>query len=1320
MGGWMIYWIILLIGVEAIAKGHNIVVDNLKGNDDVSCHSGIANKPCKTLDYALTNGLTSNMAIIIHKGEYSLKSHNLSFYGLRNISILGAGHKVTIAKCQFGVGLDFQNSTQVKLANLSIIGCGLLSGSTSVNKTSNESALFRAALYFLNCTDVELRGIAVSNSTGTAVALYDVTGDVLITCSNFSFNKVSKNNTEQLPGGGGIYAEFTINMTNTTENSPYIQYKVCYCKFANNVAVNVKNVETESTARQHTGRHFQQFGSGAGLSINLRGSIHNVSFSVQSCSFINNTAVWGGGIHFMVLNNSKRNQFIVETSHFDNNHCPYNATMTSTGTGGGGIRFQFFPNYGSNYSHSVLLKDCTFTNNSAYYGGGFSISLVREKDVHMSTTNVMIVNCTWDNNSARTGSAVDIFLNDFPIGIVPNACITNCTFRNNSNNFLLNSINLLGVGALYTRSVPIQFYSTNIFTGNQGSAIAATGARFIFYNHSVAIFENNTGRQGGAIALLGVSYIELRDYTTLTFFGNQAIVKGGAIYSLVTSERDFINSQNCFILYHDANMPPYNWKTNISFRENNAPTGNSIYCTTLLACVWSTQAEGTCVDEKEIKEVFYWNGTFNYYGISNSKDLDDEISTAASEISHNTNDLLCIPPGKYHQLNITALDDRHSQVSTVYLIKSSGNSHCKVSNASMYSTDAIVQLEGEPGCNVTIDVQTINARPLSLTIVAVIGECPPGYYITQEDQVTCKCSLFNHDEEFHGIANCDENNLVAYLRPEFWAGYTLVNSNKVLITASCPGGYCYRNRTLLLRLPDTPSDKALNDLLCRPQNRAGRLCGRCSKDHHISTYLLDFHCIKCSPKQINGIIILLLTKYLPLTVFLFIIMFFNISLVNGPLNSFILFSQVLDAMDVYSSGKVATPSTLENIFIAIYTFLYGIWNLNFLEMVISPFCIFQTKTALPILTLEYAVAIYTLVVVFILFLLAPKLKEKLFTTDDHSPWGCKITIRKCYERYIHFKKSAVYRQGESIHAFTTLLVLCYVKVMTITIDILTPNNLYGPGGEDSKIQIKVVWVDGTLRYLNGAHRIYATVAFLCLFTCVIIPPLLLLSYPYLPMLINKLNCHNNKILQKFCIAPLDKYVPFFDAFQSCYKNEYRYFAGLYFIYRIIALCIASLAPSPENQYIGQSIFYTAILMVHCLCQPYKKRSHNIIDGLVFANMIIINSLSAYRYYWYSTNLSKSTKVFWIQTIMIYLPVLCLFGIILYKLICRSGCFNCGNRKLEEDILPSRLLDDVDNDDILDDMDTHDDGNGYHLMDAASNIECKSSIASSNVQQTIYP
>jgi len=1291
-----VLWVVMCSSTLALSGNRNIVVDGTNGIDEVSCYSK-HEASCRTLDYALTNGLGSHTTIVLLQGDYNLTTYNSSFTSLQNVTITGAGRELTFIRCNF-TGLSFINTTNLLLANFSLMGGGKLMESTSINETSQnfdqKIALFRVALYLWNCSNVVMDGLVVTNSSGTGVAMFDITGDVLIRDSTFSYNRVLKKEVLLYPGGSGIYIEFFSKATKD------VHYEVTKCVFSGNNATSVKSVlAMPSTFRQHASRSVHKFGSGGGLSIDIWNSTNNSIFLIQNCTFNNNTAVWGGALHFMVLNRSLNTQFIVKVKNttFTSNRCLYTATRMSTGTGGGGIRLLLWPKTEHQFNTILELTNCKFYNNYAYYGGGVSISMIREQNTSQSTVNISFEDCHWGNNSARTGSAMDIYANDFPTGMLPTVYIIDCNFTQNSNRFTLNSKDLLGLGTLYTRSVPIQFHCNINFLSNEGSSLVSTATRFMFYENCSVLFYNNSGRQGGAIALLGVSYIELNDNVSLNFSKNQAVAKGGAIYSLVTSERDFINSQNCFIIYTHPNIHPNNWTAKLTFTENSAPHGNSIYCTTLLPCVWSNEPGGIMATDEEINQVFYWNGTFTYTDITNftdSKQLDTEIRTAAAEIVDCwSNHTIRVPPGKQYKLRIAAKDDRGTTVNTVYLMKVKDESCSKVANSSMYSSSAILQLEGKQNCEVNIDLQTINNRPLSFTFKAIVEKCPPGFYFYEQ---LCVCSVYRSAREYRGIVKCDDNELVAYMKTGYWAGYELVNNSTVLVTADCPPGYCITNNgsSLLITLPSTPDTTELSMFMCSPQNRTGRLCGECAEGYCISSDFLTFHCIKSSSRQVNGVLILILTKYLPLTIFLCIIMFFNISLVNGPLNSFILFSQVLDAMNVYSSGKMSNLPNGGKQLVTACNFLYGIWNLNFLETLIPPFCIFNSKSALPIITLEYISVLHTLIVLAILFVIAPRIKEKLFTSNDKSCCRCRAAVKKCYERYIHLKKSANYRQGESINALTTLLVLCYVKTMTITTEIITPTILYGPGGESSRVQISVVWLDGTLGYMDGIHGKYAAVAFICLVTFVLIPPLLLLAYPYLPMLMNKLKVHN-KYLEKIFIAPLDKYVPFFDAFQSCYKNEYRFFAALYFMYRIIALCISSQTQSFENHYLGQSIFYTIILLIHCLCQPYKKRWLNIIDGLIFANMIVINSLSAYRYYWYSTNLSKSIEVFWIQLILICLPVISLTGVIVYILLRRCNWFTKESTSVYDETtsLPSRLLDDEDIDS------TH----HYQLMDSAAAI-----------------
>jgi len=123
------------------------------------------------------------------------------------------------------------------------------------------------------------------------------------------------------------------------------------------------------------------------------------------------------------------------------------------------------------------------------------------------------------------------------------------------------------------------------------------------------------------------------------------------------------------------------------------------------------------------------------------------------------------------------------------------------------------------------------------------------------------------------------------------------------------------------------------------------------------------------------------------------------------------------------------------------------------------------------------------------------------------------------------------------------------------------------------------------------------------------------------------------------LIPLHRAVPFFDAIQGCFKDEYRFFAAFYFAYRVIALAIYSFTTTVALHYLWQIGFYTTILLIHCLFQPYKERWHNCVDAFILSVLISINTVSFYRYYQYIAALSDSIKSFWIQLIIIYLPLL---------------------------------------------------------------------------------
>ena len=91
-------------------------------------------------------------------------------------------------------------------------------------------------------------------------------------------------------------------------------------------------------------------------------------------------------------------------------------------------------------------------------------------------------------------------------------------------------------------------------------------------------------------------------------------------------------------------------------------------------------------------------------------------------------------------------------------------------------------------------------------------------------------------------------------------------------------------------------------------------------------------------------------------------------------------------------------------------------------------------------------------------------------------------------------------------------------------------------------------------YLTWTHLFYAIPAG-CLFIAFgIVPPVLLIAYPLCYKAFALLHINETRFVPFLCkIFPLEKLKPLFDAFQSAFKDNCRYFSGLYFVYRLIIL-----------------------------------------------------------------------------------------------------------------------------------------------------------------------
>ena len=521
--------------------------------------------------------------------------------------------------------------------------------------------------------------------------------------------------------------------------------------------------------------------------------------------------------------------------------------------------------------------------------------------------------------------------------------------------------------------------------------------------------------------------------------------------------------------------------------------------------------------------------------------------------------------------------------------------------------------------------------------------CHPGY-ICNNSNNTCICSV-STTTPIPGILGCDELKEEAMMKLGYWAGCN--ETDGILITAQCPLGYCnYNNEDQLFYLRKDCND--LEQHMCT-DNRQGRLCGECKQNYSVHYHSQRFKCGECtSPYSSLGWLFYILSEIVPLTLLFVFVIFFDISFTSGAVNSFLLFAQVLDFYQVTAFNSYMLPECIE-VLIEIYWFFFGFFNMDFFRLDNLSFCLWEEAKVLDVLAFKYVTTAYGLFLILFLFLLL-----------KYCNCG---KLRKC------FGSNTRDGQYSTIHGITSFLIITYSQCAKVSFQILTQENLVKAGNE---LVHTVVFLSGQTKFFGKDHLKYAIPAMFVISFIILLPLLLIvhpLYYTVKRFLINKRiikdEIGNRYWLSQKCTFMIAKinlfFKPTLDAFQSCFKDDMRWYAGLYFVCRLLISAAFAFTTTALSMYTLLEVIVVCMLAIHSVCQPYQKRFYNILDSLMLANLGIINGISLFNFAYtqfltvhgVSFNTIKATVI--IQLILIYLPIVYAVVFAVYKLFskCRS-------------------------------------------------------------------
>lgn len=447
--------------------------------------------------------------------------------------------------------------------------------------------------------------------------------------------------------------------------------------------------------------------------------------------------------------------------------------------------------------------------------------------------------------------------------------------------------------------------------------------------------------------------------------------------------------------------------------------------------------------------------------------------------------------------------------------------------------------------------------------------CPTWMYSNGTDCV-CGSSL-------DGVVDCLESEVL--LRTCYCM---TLDSEKREVVGKCAIG-CVLGPDQFHLYNKQPVNSSQLEEVCSAFNKAGQLCGQCREGFGQSAYSYNLAC--CQGQASYNWIKYLAAAYIPLTCFLIFVLVFRISATFPALHGFVVFSQAVSVAQHIRAVFLQTRNfpSLQTYFKIIFPF-YSIWNLDFFRTLLPDICV--DSSSVQIITLDYAIAFYPLVLIMLSYCLI-----QLYARN-FKPIVC---LWRPFQRYCFSRLRKPLNLSDSlVNAFATFFLLSYTKTINTSFDLLIPSKVYNINGTSMGYYL---YYDGSIEYFGAQHTPYGVIAII-VSVCFVLLPMFLLLYP--------LKCFRRCL--NLCRIRLVALHALMDVFHGYYKNgiepgtrDCRYFAAVYLFLRVLLFLLFSFT---------QSFFSNFLLLVGCLFtamlvavgQPYKKEYnvYNTIDTLFYA------------------------------------------------------------------------------------------------------------------------
>ena len=300
----------------------------------------------------------------------------------------------------------------------------------------------------------------------------------------------------------------------------------------------------------------------------------------------------------------------------------------------------------------------------------------------------------------------------------------------------------------------------------------------------------------------------------------------------------------------------------------------------------------------------------------------------------------------------------------------------------------------------------------------------------------------------------------------------------------CLYGCGHREDKVYYTLPRNVS--ALNAFTCNGTNKDSALCGACKPGFSPLVYSYEMKCMNCTGMTYNWIKYIAVA-YIPLTFFFFFVVIFRFSGTHPLVRSFIFVCQgIVSPVSLRAYLMVVKNQPYASQIVAdIVGTIYGIWNLDFFRIVLPPICL--DITSLQVLALDYAIAVYPLLLVVVTYIII-----SLHSRDVR----IVVWFWRPFHKLFNFIKQEWNLQRSVVEAFATFILLSYLKFINVTMDFLVYTDKYIlPLDKQRFVTKQVLFYDASVEYFAHCHLYYGIAAIFVGIVIVILPLVFLVLYP---------------------------------------------------------------------------------------------------------------------------------------------------------------------------------------------------------------------------------